>query len=122
MTRNRLMKGGGIVKPTRDALVTGGPTALVLAALMEAGVPVALATIGAVAAGFAASLAYRVVRNHWPWQTADGVANAREAVSSTSRKTSREHEVAKGGSTRASNPRSGRSGSDPNSSKGTRGN
>ncbi len=40
----------------------------------------------------------------------------------SARKTEREREAARGGSTRASRPRSGRSGSDSNASKGSRGN
>ncbi len=39
----------------------------------------------------------------------------------SAKETKREHEVAKGGSTRADRPTSGRNGSDSNASKGTRG-
>lgn len=42
-------------------------------------------------------------------------------LSEAERRVEREHNVAKGGSTRAAKPRSGRSGSDSNASKTTRG-
>lgn len=55
------------MKSTRDAFVTGSPTALVLAVLMEHGVPVETATLASIVTGFLAATAYRAIRRRWPW-------------------------------------------------------
>ena len=56
-----------MMKPVRDAIVTGAPATLVLSALLEQGVPTATATLLSVLAAAGASLVYRWVRARWPW-------------------------------------------------------
>jgi len=56
-----------MMKPVRDAVVTGAPATLVLSMLLEQGVPTATATLLSVLAAAGASLAYRWVRARWPW-------------------------------------------------------
>ena len=56
-----------MMKPVRDALVTGAPATLVLSMLLEQGVPTATATLLSVLAAAGASFAYRWVRARWPW-------------------------------------------------------
>ena len=56
-----------MMKPVRDAIVTGAPATLVLSALLEQGVPTATATLLSVLAAAGASLVYRWVRARWTW-------------------------------------------------------
>ena len=56
-----------MMKPVRDALVTGAPATLVLSMLLEQGVPTATATLLSVLAAAGASLVYRWVRARWTW-------------------------------------------------------
>ena len=52
-----------MMKPVRDAVVTGAPATL----LLEQGVPTATATLLSVLAAAGASFAYRWVRARWTW-------------------------------------------------------
>lgn len=54
-------------KSARDGGLVGGATAIAVALLTYYGVDAALATVIAPAAGFVASIAYRIVRRRWPW-------------------------------------------------------
>ena len=56
-----------MMKPVRDAIVTGAPATLVLSMLLEQGVPTATATLLSVLAAAGASLVYRWVRARWTW-------------------------------------------------------
>ena len=56
-----------MMKPVRDAIVTGAPATLVLSMLLEQGVPTATATFVSVVVSALVSLAYRAVRARWPW-------------------------------------------------------
>jgi len=56
-----------MMKPVRDAVVTGAPATLVLSMLLEQGVPIETATLLSVLAAAGASLVYRWVRARWPW-------------------------------------------------------
>ena len=56
-----------MMKPVRDAIVTGAPATLVLSMLLEQGVPTATATLLSVLAAAGASFAYRWVRARWTW-------------------------------------------------------
>ena len=56
-----------MMKPVRDAVVTGTPATLVLSVLLDRGAPVDTATLLAVVAAAVASAVYRAIRAHCPW-------------------------------------------------------